>query len=414
MTRLSSVLTSASTSTFRTRGRGVALAACLALLAACGTTTVAEPSRPAQAVQPQTSTPLEPFGAGGVDRFGRPILEERTQVALLLPLSGRGEEVGQSMLNAAQMALFDSGVDTLELMPRDTTETPQGAAAAARAAIGEGADLVIGPLFGDHVPAVRAVAQPANVNVISFSTDRSVAGGNVFLFGFLPADQVDRVVEYAVSQGMTSFAALVPSGAYGQAVANALQESAAQRGATARVEYFDPSNTDYSDAVRRVSQGGPVDALMLPVTGLPLRGIAPLMDYYGIDAQLLGTGLWDIPDIGREPALHGAWFASPQPDLRAGFEQRYRAAFGEPPERLATLAYDAVALAAELVRSAPRGQPKFDAATLQDPAGYVGIDGIFRFGPDNLAQRGLAVLEVTPTGPVVLAPGAQSFAGPAF
>src|SRR5262249_35448381 len=138
------------------------------------------------------------------------------KVGLLIPQSGPNAELGKAMLEAAQLALFQSGGERLTLVPRDTAGTADGADAAARAAIGDGAKLIIGPLLAVEVEAVKAIAREANVNVIAFSTVTSLAGGNIFLMGFLPRQDVVREVAFAREGGMSRFAALAPNSAYGR------------------------------------------------------------------------------------------------------------------------------------------------------------------------------------------------------
>jgi len=337
------------------------------------------------------------------------------KIALLLPLSGSAETVGRDMLEAAQIALFDVGQTDMVLLPRDTGGTAQGAAAAARAVLEEGADLIIGPLFSESVRPVGQAAAAEGVNVIAFTTDASVAGGNVLVMGFVPADQVDRVVGYGVSRGLNGYALLAPGSPYGQTVGDALREATARHGAElVAAELYQSGGREFSAPVERLAQqADAIDAIMLPDAGLRLRTIAPLLPYYNMDTeQVMGTGLWDGQNVGIEPALIGAWFAAPDPDLRAEFVADYRANFGQAPPRLATLAYDAVSLAAFLAQGRD-GEP-YTLANLTDPSGFIGADGIFRFGPEGVAERGLAVLEVTADGARVIDPAPVSFAVAGF
>jgi len=391
--------------------QGAAALGLALLLGACAQTTVTE--RPSEAQAPDAI--IGEQAAPVLDRFGRPVDEERIRVALLLPLTGRGSEIGPGMLNAAEMALFDAGVSNFELLPRDTQGTPEGAAAAAQSAIADGARLILGPVFAGEVRPVRTVAKPAGVNVISFSTNRNMAGDNVLVMGVLPSTQVERVVEYTLSQGLTRYAILAPDSAYGRTVVEALEETARNAGGqVVAVQYFEPRAQDYSGPVQAIaSRAGEIDALMLAEGGARLRTMAALLPFHGLDnVQLLGTGLWDDARIGREPTLIGGLFAAPEPQLRANFERRYRDTFGSAPPRLATLSYDAVSLATVLARS-PFGST-YDWNALTDPSGFIGLDGIFRFLPTGEIERGLAVLEVTAEGPVVRDPAPQSFVGAAF
>jgi hypothetical protein len=156
--------------------------------------------------------------------------------------------------------------------------------------------------------------------------------------------------------------------------------------------------------------GAPFDALLLPEGGARLKQIASQVRAAAGNTRsvrLLGSGLWDVPDVGTEPALIGGWFASAPPEARHDFEQRFTATYGHPPPRLASLGYDSAALAAVLARG-QAGEP-FSQQAILNPSGFTGVDGLFRFAPNGLVQRGLAVLEVEPQGPVVVSPPPQSF-----
>jgi branched-chain amino acid transport system substrate-binding protein len=355
---------------------------------------------------------------------------QSVKVALLLPLSGPNADLGKAMLEAAQLALFTTGSDKLTIVPRDTTGTADGAANAARSAIADGAKLILGPLIADEVVAVRPIAQAANVNVIAFATKTEVAGGNVFLMGFLPRQEVVREVSYARDQGATKFAALAPNSPYGHLMGDSLREIATAGGASVtRIEYFDPRTADVGPSIKHllpatasaapgtggvaakpVGDGLPFDALLLPAGGDQLKQIAGQLKSAGIDptqTHLLGSGLWDDPSIVSDPDLTGGWFAASPPDVRHEFETRYRGAYGRAPPRLASLGFDAAALAAVLAKS--DNPDPFSAQAIQNPSGFTGVDGLFRFGPDGLVQRGLALLEVDPGGDKVVSPAPQSF-----
>ena len=123
------------------------------------------------------------------------------KIALLVPLSGPNAGLGNAILDAAQLALFETGGSQLTLVPRDTRGTPS-VADAAGSAVGGGAALILGPLLAGEVEAVKPIARDAHVNVIAFSTVTDLAGGNTYLMGFLPRQEVVREVAYARQRGM--------------------------------------------------------------------------------------------------------------------------------------------------------------------------------------------------------------------
>ncbi len=354
------------------------------------------------------------------------------RVGFLVPLTGRGADEGRAMLDAAQIALFDVG-ETIVLLPRDTKGRPEAAAEAAAAVIGEGAELILGPLFADSVEAVAPLAHDAGINLVAFSTDPRVAGDDSLLIGFTSAQQVVRLVAFARAQGLSRFAVLAPDTAYGQAVVSQYRAAVAGAGAElSRAEFYAPDGSDAQAVVRRLANydarngalraqiaefearddelarqalarldgldtlgPAPFDALLIADGGPGLRSVAPLLPYYDIDpneVRLMGTGLWDDPETLSEPTLLGGWFVSPPPAARERFVARFERIYGERPPRLATLAYDATALAGVLSRF-PTGAD-FSYESLRSSNGFVGVDGVFRFGADGLAERGLAVLEV--------------------
>lgn len=345
------------------------------------------------------------------------------RAALLLPLSGPQAAIGQALSNAAQLALFEVADPKFNLIPLDTKGTAEGAAAAAQMAVAQGADIVLGPVFSFEVKAAAPVLRDQAIPLLAYTTDRGVAGGGVYTLGFLPGPQVSRVLAHAHAQGLRRIGVLARSDDYGRAVADAAREAALQLGLElVAVDYYDPAATDFTQTVKRFAArkgvtakgvpGSAYDAVLVPDEGVRLRNIASLLSYYMSEGgaevpRLLGTLLWDDPRLAAEPALVGGWYPAPPVEGHAAFEQRYAKAFGTLPPRLgglAGIAYDSAALAAALARAGMG----FGSATLQNPNGFAGVDGIFRLAAGGVAERGLMVKEVSPAGAreVGAAPGA--------
>lgn len=376
----------------------LALATAALLLAACTepsqTSTTAPPPKPAG---PQAGSPTTPSG--------------KARIALLLPLSGNAASIGRSMQQAAEMSLFDSGAKELALAAYDSGASPDSAVEAYNRARTDGCALVLGPLFGSSANALAPLVKQGGANVISFSNDEKAAQPGVWIMGIAAPPQVRRVVDYAVSQGIKRFAVFAPASAYGQQMSNTLQDEEAARGATVvGVEQFDSRALDLTAAAKRLAKeiaGDSKVAILMPVAPPQLSSALASLNAAEIDTskvQLIGTGVWDAPGIGSNNALQGAWYAAPDPAKRADFERRYLATYGRPPERLATLAYDAVALAAQLAR---RGN--FSADAITNPNGWTGVDGPIRFLPDGRSQRALAVIEIQGNRNVVISPAPGAF-----
>ena len=342
----------------------------------------------------------------------------RVKVALILPLSAAGNAAvaAQSMRNAAEMALAEFNAPDLQLLVKDDAGSASGAQQAAQQALDEGAEIILGPLFAVTVGPVGQVARAKGVPVIAFSTDANVAARGVYLLSFLPESDVERIIGYAASQGKKSFAALVPDNAYGTVVEGAFKQSVARHnGRVAAFEHYPLDKAQMQGPARAVAQqANRADAIFIPDGADAVPTVVAALIANGIDTkrvQLLGTGLWEDAQIFSNPSLEGAWYAGPDSTGFRNFSARYRARYGQDPVRTATLAYDAVALVAALIKT--QGAQRFSEETLTNSSGFTGIDGLFRFRPDGTNQRGLAVLRVSPTGGQVISPPPKAFGGSA-
>lgn len=349
----------------------------------------------------QTRAPVRPL-PGELDRPG---VKTKHQVALIVPLSGQDGPIGTSISNAARLALLDTGDQAIELNVYDSTKG--GAAAVAARAIAEGNALILGPLLAEDVAAAAPVARRARVPVIAFSNDESVAGGGVHILGLTPRQSIGRVVAFARTRGAQRFGALVPTGVYGQRAMAALQATLrAPPGALGAVETFSRTSASVRTAANSLNAKGKFDAILIADTS---RTAAQAAATLRPGPHLLGTELWaNDRAIGANARLRGAWFAA-APDAR--FDQlvaRYRARYGKIPYRLGSLGYDSVLLTVRAARNWQVGRP-FPQRVLTEREGFVGVDGIFRFGSDGIAQRALEVREVTAAGTRVVSPAATVF-----
>jgi ABC-type branched-subunit amino acid transport system substrate-binding protein len=353
---------------------------------------------------------IAPTGSQAGDTIGTgPV-----KVALILPLTqGAGPSaVGASLRNAAELALSEAGSSDITLLVKDDHSTPDGAKAATQAALAEGADLVLGPLFAGDVKAAGEVARASGKPVIAYSTDVSAAARGVYLLSFLVEGYVDRVVEYAASQGKKSLAILAPENDYATVAIGALQQAAAKRDMrVALIERYKPGAVSTA-AAHIAALGGQIDALFIPEQAAAMPEVAKALAANGLDShhvQILGTGLWNDSRVLNLPALQGAWFAAPENAGFAGFSQRYRAKFGSDPTRVATLAYDSVSMAAALART--QGARRYSEEVLTSATGFNGADGVFRFKLDGGNERGLSVLQVNNGSTIVISPAPRSLSG---
>ena len=422
------------------------------LLAACSSSpdsgpVIAQPSRPDISDGPAPAGRADERTRYNRRGFVEPLHmqgDEPVRVGLLLPFtspSAAVQKVASAMFDSAQLAAFEAGDSRFLLIPKDTKGNPTDAAAAARSALADGAEIILGPLFAEEVVSVAEVTRAARVPVIAFSSDVASAGDNVFLLSFPPELEIERVTDYAVLNGMSRFGLIAPATNYGERVSSSFAEEIFVRGGVLVHEERYQQDPDAMLApAKRLAQyakevvpaelrheydpntpQNPVDdqgyvrgyqAVLIPEQGTLLRALAPLLPYYNVNInqiKLLGVSGWNNPRLTREPALRGGWFAAPDPTIAQAFEDRFESAFGAKPPRLASLSYDATLLAARLAQ-APRRRGRFSEQAITDPNGYYGADGLFRLKADGSVDRGLAILEIQPGGIRIVDPAPKSFA----
>src|SRR5271166_4397148 len=331
-----------------------------------------------------------------------------TRVGMILPLTqnGASSPVGVSMRNAAQLAVDEFAGTYITLMVQDDRSTPDGAAQAAQAELGAGAELLLGPVYATDVRQAASVAKAARKPMIAFSTDVGVASPGVYLLSFLIEGYVDRIVQFAVSRGKKSFAVMAPQNEYGNIAVAQFQQTAGRLN-TPVVVIARYAPGDAQGAAQQVAAvSGQIDALFIPEQAEGMPAVAAALASSGIKTQLLGTGVWNDARVLRLPQLQGAWFSAPDNSGFNGLSQRYRAKFNSDPTRLATLSYDAVTLAGALARNPDR----FSEKVLTAVSGFNGSDGVFRFRADGTNERGLAVMEIDNNVATVISPAPRSFA----
>ncbi|KCV82904.1 branched-chain amino acid ABC transporter periplasmic component-like protein [Actibacterium atlanticum] len=345
-------------------------------------------------------------------------------VALLVPGgSGQsGDEVlARHLQNAARLASSDLDGVQIDLRVYNTSGQADQAAAMATKAVSEGAKIILGPLYAQNANAAGVAAANRGVNVLSFSNNAEIAGGNVFVLGPTFDNTANRLVRYAARNGKGNLMIVRDGNVAGEAGAAAIRQAAANSSASivgeAAYEYSQNGVVQAVPVIANTAKSTGAQALFLTADtagSLPL--LTQLLPENGIKTdtyQYIGLTRWDIPpETLAIPGVQGGWFALPDPALNAQYNSRYQAAYGEQPHPVSGLAYDGIAAIGALVR-----QGKSDALTAQaltQASGFAGVNGVFRLRPDGTNERGLAVAEIRNNQVVVIDPAPRSFGGAGF
>ncbi|KGJ03986.1 amino acid/amide ABC transporter substrate-binding protein, HAAT family [Paracoccus halophilus] len=346
------------------------------------------------------------------------------RVAMLVP-SGTGDAdldwLARSLSNSAKMAMADAQGATIDLRVYSVGSDPAAAAATANQAVDEGAGIILGPLFADSANAVGNAMAPRGVNVLSFSNNTDIAGGNVFVLGNTFDNVANRLVKYGVRNGKRRILLVAEDDTAGQVGARAIERAIQSNGATLAGTAIHPLSKQGIDGIiPNVSQAalsGNVDAVFLTANqGAVLPYLTDSLADAGVTSatvQMMGLTRWDQPSARLQlRGVQGGWFAIPDTTMAAQFEQRYRSLYGEAPHGLGSLGYDGVAAIAALVRAGKRNA--LTTSGLTQNAGFAGISGAFRLRRDGSNERALAVATIRNGQAVILDPAPRSFSGFGF
>ncbi len=368
----------------------------------------------------------EPISLGPVGGNSGQTIDPAAPVAVALLVPRGSGNSGDDLLaknfeNAARLAISDLEGVKVDLRVYGTAGNPARAQEAGLQAVAEGAKIIIGPLYAESANAVAVAVAPKNVNVLSFSNNTTIAGGNLFVLGPTYQNSADRLVQFAARNGKKRILVAHDNNVAGQVGAQAIEQAIAGSGVqlAGKVGYELSQQGVVAAApnIVQAARAGSADALFLTANtagALPLlTQMLPEQGLSSATTQYIGLSRWDIPaQVLELPGVQGGWFALPDPNMTARFQSRYNVAFGGAPHPLAGLAYDGIAAIGALVKSGRDNA--LTTAGLTQKAGFQGVNGILRLRPNGTNERGLAVAQIKDKQVVVIDPAPRAFGGAGF
>ena len=335
---------------------------------------------------------------------------KKHKVGILLPLTGVRSHIGQSLWKAIELSFFESGENILELIVKDTKSSPEVAKESAQALVQSGCEVIVGPIFADEVSALTPVVSGQNVSVLSFSNDPKVARDNIFILGFSPKEQLHRLLAYVDSLGVKKISALLPRNAYGDLVSQNLLSLQEELGfQIIALERYETGQQNFASYREKLKLPETQALLLIDGEKTANKILSDLdMDDSTLDnLRILGLSQWDHLPKPSSDELQGAMFVAPDPSLRAPFMSNFENTYHQAPERISSLAYDALSLLTALGRQNEIHPFKVD--TLLQPSGFEGIEGLFRLKSDGTSERRYAVLQFSHGVLKVLSPSNTKF-----
>lgn len=341
-------------------------------------------------------------------------------VALLVPRgSAQGGDaiLAQSLENSARLAMAELDGVKIDLRVYSTGGNAQTAGVMASQAVNEGAKIILGPLYAEAANAAGLAASQKGVNVLAFSNNTTIAGGNVFVLGPTFDNTANRLVRYAARNGKSRIGVVHANHVAGQlgktAIENAIIRAGATHAGTVGYESSQQGVVAAVPQVRNLTKNG-ADAIFLTsntARALPL--FTQMLPEGGANAQLIGLTRWDIPvQTLALPGVQGGWFALPDRARSEAFKARYQAAYGQQPHPIGGLGYDGIMAIGTLVKSGNKNA--LSAAGLTSGAGFDGASGRFRLRADGTNERALAIATIRDKQVVEIDPAPRTFIGAGF
>ncbi|MEM7197356.1 MAG: penicillin-binding protein activator, partial [Pseudomonadota bacterium] len=334
------------------------------------------------------------------------------QIAALLPQSGSLAHLGKAFLDASQMAMFKTANGNVELKVYDTGEGEEEARQAALQALNEGAEVLLGPIRAADVRAIAPIAQSQRVPVLAFSNDATVAGFDTYVLGFDPQQQIATIIDFARTRSLTRINLLVPDSVYGARVreaANALSHTHTH--ISLRTQTYRAQDQDQRPTLAQITRHEADLYILAATSASAFNLLVSQLDYLDVNPpETVIIGLQPVdsfPSLEREPSMQGIWYVAPPDQNRVRFNDDFSGLYGYNAPRLASLAYDGMALAIKMVQNRRLGQIDGD---LTNPSGFTGVDGLLRFSSSGVNDRRYAIFEISPRGRQMIIMPAETFA----
>ena len=353
------------------------------------------------------------------------ITDTKTKIGLLLPIGSENRNLsylGKSLRDAAFLAKEDLVDSSLEIKTYDTLGNIKEGLNAFNLALEERNEIVIGPIVPSIAKEISKNFPFNNLKVISLSNDPLVNGTNIFLLGDTITNRANNLIRFAINKNKYRFALINPTKYENNKLATILiNKINMNRGIVTFSTNYSDDITEISDKAQTIKQKlKSTNTEVIIFTGKPnqrmthlaaeLADITKSKTESGI--QIMGLSSWDnSTSILSEPAFQHSWFTMPDYRFRKFYENKFIKKFGYRPHPKSNLTYDAIAALGVLEKNLKNRKinrsNKFDG--LFNSSGFIGIDGIFRFNYDRIAEKELSVIEITNGQPKVIKQARNSF-----
>ena len=333
------------------------------------------------------------------------------KIGLLVPLTGQFSYLGNTISAGSELAFFKMRNPNVELLYFDTGGGDK-TVDAAKDAISNNVDVVIGPLFSESVSEVKPFLKSSNIPILSFSNNIDVAEPGVWVLGYLPEQQISQLVDFAVARGKQNFGILSSNSQLGVKITNAAINQLDEYGLSARTVFKlnNIAQIEQEELLRQIKiftkyVDTSKDRLTLPPPAFDtviiagdtdfILQVAPILSYYDLGpdrALFIGIDKWNKPKLINEPSLQNALLTLPKMPAEEKFNKVWRAEFSFDSNDLAKIAFDATAL---VIATAKINSSVSLSDELISQPGFIGFSGQFKMSSSGLTERVFEIKEIS-------------------
>ena len=351
--------------------------------------------------------------------------DNKIKIALLLPIGSKDNnlsKLGKSLRDAAFLAKEDLANNLLEIRTYDTYGNTRKGILAYNVALEEKNEIIIGPYLSTVTKEISNQIPFNSVNILSLSDDPTIVGRKIFILGDTVVNRANNLIQYAINNKKYRFALIGPVKDDNNKILSLISNKILMNiGTITFSSYYSNDVSAISDLAQdiknRIIQTN-TDVIIF--TGEPDKRMSHLaaeladitVNKKDKGIQIMGLTHWEnSASILSEPALQKAWFTMPDQRFRSFYENKFIKKFGYIPHPKSNLAYDAVASLGVIHKNFNNNKndyfDKFNG--LFNRNGFIGIDGIFRFNNDRIAEKELSIIQLISGKPNMLKQAKSQF-----
>ena len=343
---------------------------------------------------------------------------KKINVGVLLPLTGENKEIGKSILNALELALFQTDSSRINLVIKDTKADPVITEKIFKSLLDNKIKIFIGPLYSNSLASIQRNTLEKNVDLFALSNNTNLAKRGVWIFGIDPQQQTNSILNFLLETGNKKIGFLLPDNSYGYLIYDVMLKSLSGFNIKpAKVEFFIENIDSQRQAAKKISRGfekyenylksleednekkintaelelekpieKPLDSIFIAASGQALTILASQLQYSNVDPKKViyaGISSWEDESILQEPALNNSFFSATTDFLQEDIVKTYSKAYGNDMPKVAMVAYDILSLLSSVIKE--NGELKINY--LLNENGYIGLRGLFRLKSNGIVER---------------------------